>query len=178
MLQGKLGRRYAKALFELAHGREEAVAEELDNYLEACANSDLNKVVGNPAFPVGDRKAIALEVAQQLGSSDSVRSLVAILVEKDRMGYLPSITAYYHGLLDDSKGRVNARVIVPAPLTDAEREQLAQLVGRLSGKKAVLREQIDPSIIGGVIIEVRGTVYDGSVRTQLEGLRQNIERTL
>lgn len=178
MLGGNLGRRYARALFELAEGRAEALAVELDNYLAVYLNSDLNKVLGNPAFPLGDRKTVAREVAQRLELSDSARSLVALLVERERLSYLPAICAYYHRLLDELKGRVNAKVVAPKPLDEPRREELAQLVGRLSGKQAVLNEQVDPSIIGGVILEIGGTVYDGSVRTQLHGLRQSIERTL
>lgn len=178
MLEGKLGRRYGRALFELAQGREEALAVELDNYLDVYVNSDLNNVLGNPAFPVGDRKAVAIEIAQKLDLSESTRSLVALLVERGRLSYLPAISAYYHRLLDELKGKVNAKVVTPKPLDESKRAELARLVGRLSGKQAVLEEQVDPSIIGGIVIEMGGTVYDGSVRTQLHGLRQSIEHTL
>jgi F-type H+-transporting ATPase subunit delta len=177
MLEGKLSRRYGKALFELAAGREEAVAAELDSYLDAYLGSDLNKVLNNPAFDVEDRKKVALEVADQLELSASTRNLIAILVEKERLSYLQSVIAHYHLLLDALRDRVNATLIVPQALDDGKREEMTELVGKLYGKQAVLTEQIDPSIIGGVIIEVGGKVYDGSVRTQLQGLKQNIERT-
>jgi len=177
MLEGKLGRRYGKALFELAAGREEAVATELDSYLDAYLGSDLNKVLDNPAFAVEARKKVALEVAEKLELSESTRNLIAILVEKDRLSYLRPIVAHYHLRLDELKNRVNATVIVPKALDEGRREEMQELVGKLYGKQAVLEEQIDPSIIGGVIIEVGGKVYDGSVRTQLQGLKQNLERT-
>lgn len=178
MLEGKLGRRYAKALFELAADREEVVATELDGYLAAYRDSDLNKVLDNPAFQTEARKQIALEVAERLGLSESTRNLVAILVEKKRLGYLESIVAHYHRLLDDLKERVNATLIVPKALDNQKRAEIQELVSKLSGgKQAVLNEQIEPSIIGGIIIEVGGKVYDGSIRTQLQGLKQNIERT-
>lgn len=177
MLEGKLGRRYGKALFELSAGREEEVATELDSYLDAYLTSDLDKVLDNPAFEVEARKQVALEVAEKLELSESTRNLIAILVEKHRLSYLRSIVPHYHLLLDELKHRVNATLIVPKALDERRREELNELVGKLCGKEAFLTEQIDPSIIGGVIIEVGGKVYDGSVRTQLQGLKQNMERT-
>jgi len=178
MLLGKLGRRYGKALFELSTGREEVVATELDSYLDAYTGSDLNKVLDNPAFQVEDRKSIALEVAEKLGLSGSTRNMIAILVEKERLAYLESIVAHYHRLLDELKNRVNATLIVPTGLDDQKRAEMQDLVSKLcDGKQAVLNEQVDPSIIGGVIIEVGGKVYDGSIRTQLQGLKQELERS-
>ena len=177
MIEGKLSRRYARAVFELAAGREEAIGAEVDGFLGVCEDPDLRKVLGNPAFEQGRRRDIVVELAGRLGLSDLTTNFLSLLVTRDRLDGLPAIARHYHRLLDDLRGRVNAKVIVSQPLGDEQRESLAEVVGEMSGKTAILTEEVDPAIIGGIIVEVAGKVYDGSVRTQLQSLRQSIERT-
>lgn len=177
MIEGTLSRRYAKAVFELAAGREEAVGAEIDRCLEVCRHPDLKSVLGNPAFSQERRQSIVAELAARLELSDLTRNFLSLLVTRDRLDGLSSMALHYHGLLDHARGRVNAKVVVSEPLGEERRESLAAVVGRMSGKTAMLTEVVDPAIIGGVIVEVGGKVYDGSVRTQLQSLRQSIERS-
>ncbi len=176
MTAGKISRRYARAIFELAAGREEAVAAEIDGFLKAYGHPELRHVLGNPAFDIDRRKEIVAELAGRMGLSELTTRFVSLLLTRERLDGLPSIASHYHGLLDDARGRVNARVLVSRPLADAQRESLASVVSGMTGKTAALTEELDPSILGGIIVEVGGKVYDGSVRTQLHSLRQNIER--
>lgn len=177
MIEGKLSRRYARAVFELAAGREEAIGAEVDGFLEAYEDPDLKKVLGNPAFDQDRRKDIVVEVAGLLGLSDLTTNFLSLLVTRDRLDGLSSIADRYHRLLDESAGRVNAKVTVPQPLGEDQRNGLVAVVGEMTGKTAVVTEEVDPAIIGGIVVEVGGRVYDGSVRTQLQTLRKSIERT-
>lgn len=177
MIEGKLSRRYARAVFELAAGREEAVGAELDGFLEVYEDPDLKKVLGNPAFDQDRRKEVVVELAGRLGLSDLTANFLSLLVTRDRLDGLPSIARRYHSLLDDSAGRVNAKVVVSQTLGEEQRSSLAAVVGEMTGKTAILTEEVDSGIIGGIIVEVGGKVYDGSVRTQLSSLRKSIERT-
>ncbi len=177
MIEGKLSRRYARAIFELAADREEAVGAEVDSFLGIYADPDLKKVLGNPAFEQDQRRQIVVELAGRLGLSDLTTNFLSLLVTRDRMDGLPSIARHYHRLLDDSRGRVNAKVVVFQALGEDRRTSLAEVVGEMTGKTAILTEEVEPAIIGGIIVEVGGKVYDGSVRTQLQSLRKSIERT-
>ena len=177
MIEGKLSRRYARAIFELAAGREEAVGAEVDGFLKLYEDPDLRKVLGNPAFAQDRRKDIVAEVAARMGLSDLTAHFLSLLVTRDRLDGLSSIARHYHRLLDESAGRVNVRVTVSRSLADDRRDSLAAVVGEMTGKTAVLTEEVDPGIIGGIVVEVGGKVYDGSVRTQLQTLRKSIERT-
>ncbi len=177
MIAGKLSRRYARALFELAAGREEAVGDEVDGFLEAYEHPDLRKVLGNPAFDQDRRKHIVVELAGRLGLSDLSTNFLSLLVTRDRLDGMPAIADHYHRLLDDARGRVNARVVASQALGEEQRTSLSEVVGRMTGKTAILTEEVDPAIIGGIVVEVGGKVYDGSVRTQLQTLRKSIERT-
>ena len=177
MIEGKLSRRYARAVFELAAGREEAIGAEVDGFLGSYEDPDLKKVLGNPAFDQDRRKEIVVDVAGRLGLSDLTTNFLSVLVTRDRLDGLPSIARHYHRLLDDAAGRVNVRVVVSQSLSDEQRKSLADVVGEMTGKTAILTEEVDPAIIGGIVVEVAGKVYDGSVRTQLESLRHSIERS-
>ena len=178
MIEGRLSRRYAKAIFALAqeeHG-EENFAGELDRFVEAYNTSPLNTVLTNPAFGVQTRKNVAVEVAQALDLSPLVIRFLAFLTERDRLAYLPSIALHYHRLLDEAKGRVEARVVSPSPLGDGMMENVNRVLKGICGKEVILKEETRPDLIGGLLIELEGKVYDGSIRTQLERMKETIEQ--
>ena len=136
MIEGRLSRRYAKAIFALAreeHG-EENFAGELDRFVEAYNTSPLNTVLTNPAFGVQTRKNVAVEVAQALDLSPLVVRFLAFLTERDRLAYLPSIALHYHRLLDEAKGRVEARVVSPSPLGDGMMENVNRVLKGICGE--------------------------------------------
>ena len=178
MIEGSLSRRYAKALFELAleEHREEEIGQEIDWFVTAYTTSSLPPVLNNPAFPPGSRKNIVVEVSRGLQLSPLVVHFLSLLLERDRLTYLPSIASRYRLLLDEKKGRVEARVLAPAPLEAAMLEGLRAAFSRVSGKEVVLKEESDPGLVGGLVIQLEGKVYDGSVRTQLDKMKERIER--
>ncbi len=178
MIEGRLSRRYAKAIFALAreeHG-EENFALELDRFVEAYNTSPLNMVLTNPTLGVQTRKNIAVQIAQTLNLPALVIRFLSFLTERDRLAYLPSITLRYHRLLDEAKGRVEARVVTPTPLAAAMMEKVNRVLKGICGKEVILKEHIRPELIGGLLIELEGKVYDGSIRTQLERMKETIER--
>ena len=179
MIEGSLSRRYAKALFELAleEHREEEIGQEIERFVTAfTTSSSLSAVLNNPAFPLRSRKNIVVEVSRGLQLSPLVVHFLSLLLERDRLTFLPSIASRYHRLLDEKKGRVEARVVAPNPLEAAMLEGLREALRRVSGKEVVLKEESDPGLIGGLVIQLEGKVYDGSVRTQLDKMKERIER--
>lgn len=178
MIGGSLSRRYAKALFELAekNRREEEVAQEIQRFVAIYAGPELKKVLNNPAFHPGSRKNILIQVARGLELSPLVTHFLCLLLERDRLTFLPSIVFWYGRLLDQVKGRIEARVVSASPLENGMLERLREVLQRISRKKVVLHAESDPSLIGGVLIQLEGTIYDGSVRTQLEKMKGCIER--
>lgn len=177
MIEGKLSRRYARAIFELAARREEAVGAEVDSFLELYEDPDLKKVLGNPAFDQARRNNIVVELAQLLGVSKLTTNFLSLLVTRDRMDGLRSIARDYRRLLDGARGRVDAKIVVPRPLAEEQRASLANVIGELTGKSVILTEEVDPAIIGGIVVEVGGKVYDSSVRMQLQSIKRSMERT-
>lgn len=178
MIQGGISRRYAKALFQLAleERREEEIAQELERFAAAYAGSPLGKVLGNPTLGMERRKNILSQVAQALGLSPVSAHFASLLLERDRLASLSSIAARYRRLLDEAKGQVKARVVTPTPAEAELLERLRAVLKRISGKEVVLEAESDPGLIGGVVIELEGKIYDGSVRAQLEKMTERIER--
>jgi F-type H+-transporting ATPase subunit delta len=178
MIEGSLARRYTRALFQLAReaGQEEQVGQEVEQFHAAYSGSELQGVLTNPAFGVDSRKRILIQVANAQGLSVLSIHFFSLLLERDRLNHLPGIAICYRRLLDEVKGRVQARVVGASPLAPAQLEQLRATLGRISGKEVVLHEDTDPALIGGLLVELEGKVFDGSVRTQLENMKQRIAR--
>ncbi|MBI2357374.1 MAG: ATP synthase F1 subunit delta [Deltaproteobacteria bacterium] len=178
MIEGSLGRRYAKALFQLAveAGREEEVGEEVGRFVVAYSGSPLNRVIGNRSLPARSRKTVAIQVAQALELSALTTRFLSLLIDRDRMALLPSIAARYRRLLDEAKGRVEARLVGARPVDPELLEKLRAVLEKITSKKVILREESDTGLIGGVLVELEGRIYDGSVRTELEKMKARIER--
>jgi F-type H+-transporting ATPase subunit delta len=178
MIEGSLSRRYTKALFQLAReaSQEEKIGQELEQFYAAYSGSALRQVLTNPAFAIGARKKILTEVtgSQQLSALTS--HFVALLLDRDRLTYLEGIVGCYRRLLNEVKGRIEARVVSASALEPSMIEQLRARLHGLSGKEVVLQQETDPDLLGGLLVELEGKVYDGSIRTQLEKMKQRIVR--
>ncbi len=179
MIQGSLSRRYAKALFQLAvaESKEDAVAAELGRFVEAFANPELNQVLNNPGFAAHSRKNIVTEIARALELSPLVTHFLSLLVDHDRLSFFPGIVERYHRMLDDKKGQAEARVVAAGPLDESDLQRLRASLEKISGKKIVVQQESDPALIGGVVVQLEGKIYDGSVRAQLEKMKKQVEQS-
>jgi F-type H+-transporting ATPase subunit delta len=178
MIEGSLSRRYTKAIFQLAResDQEEIIGREIEEFYRAYSASDLQKVLTNPAFDVASRKNILVQVAKSQQLSPLTVHFLSLLLERDRLTYLSAIVSCYRRLLNESKGRVEAKVVGASPLETAMVARLTEVLHGISGKEVLLHQEIDPGLIGGLLVELAGKVYDGTVRTQLEKMKERITR--
>ena len=178
MIEGRLSRRYTRALFQLAceAGAEEKIAQEIEQFFSIYNGSDLQKVLINPAIAVPTRKKILEQVTERQQLSALTVDFLFLLLERDRLVELPGIVSCYRRLHNEAKGRVEARVMSAAALDPAMAEQLRDRLRGLAGKEILLQQETDPSLLGGLLIELEGKIYDGSIRTQLEKMKQRIAR--
>ena len=178
MIEGRLSRRYTRALFQLAReaGEEEKIGGEIEQFFAAYNNSDLHKVLTNPAFAAATRKTILGQVIENQQLSGLTAKFLSLLIERDRLMQLEGIASCYRRLLNEAKGRVEARVVSPGALDPVMVEQLRERLRGLAGKDILLKQETDPSLLGGLLIELEGKVYDGSIRTQLEKMKLRIAR--
>lgn len=172
-MTGSLARRYARALLGLARdgGAVAAAGEELGGAAATFADVALASVVLNPAIPAGVRRGIVRRVVERLGVSPVVGNLIRLLADRDRLALLPDVARAYDNLVDRELGRTRVAIRSAAALTDAQRTELETLARRLTGsRQVVVSVAVDPELLGGVVLDAGGTVYDGSVKTQLERL--------
>jgi F-type H+-transporting ATPase subunit delta len=177
MIAGSVARRYAKALLELGieTQSQEAVGIEVEYLAHAFrASPELREAVMNPVFPVSERRATLEALGARLGLTRLVHNFVMLLLERGRIGALPDIQREYARLLDEHAGRIRARVLAPAPVPEELQQRLRAVLEQKLGKQVVLETRVDPSLIGGLVTEVGDLVYDGSIKYQMEALKEQL----
>ena len=179
MIQGSLSRRYAKAMFQLAvaEKKEEAVAAEFIRFADVLAQPELNHVLNNPGFATHSRKNIVVQIARALELSLLATHFLELLIDNDRLSFFIDIVARYRRMLDEKKGQAEARVIAANPLDESDLQRLRESLEKISGKKIIVQQESDPSLIGGVVVQLEGKIYDGSVRAQLEKMKKQVEES-
>lgn len=171
--------RYARALLDLGIERKnfEQLGRELDRVAGLFHSAELAQLFRNPKFTVDARKGVLGELLRRVMVSSLTRNFLLLLVDRNRIAYLPAIAEAFHGLADEHSGRVRAEVTVAQKLSEPDAARLRTVLEKLTGKKVIVEQVEDASIIGGVITRIGGRVYDGSVKTQLETLRSSIKRS-
>ena len=175
MIAGSIARRYAKALLEIgvADGNYERLGREVRALSRALKSSqELAVALSNPAFARTDREKILRAILQRLGASQMVVNFTRLLLDRARLAVLPDISRELDALIDARAGRVAAAVRSAVPLDAGQLERLTQALEQLSGKKVEVKIDTDPSLLGGVVAKLGDIVYDGSLRTQLERMKQ------
>jgi F-type H+-transporting ATPase subunit delta len=137
-------------------------------------SAELRAALQSPAVSPGRKRAVMQRIIAPMGLPDKVRNFVNVIIDHRRTKDLPHIVEAFEQLLDERLGYVAADVRSAKELTDSQRAAIETQVSRLSGKKAKLKFSTDPALIGGVVARVGSTVYDGSVRGQLERLRTKL----
>ncbi|HEY7292561.1 MAG TPA: ATP synthase F1 subunit delta [Vicinamibacterales bacterium] len=170
--------RYARALFDVAL-REGAdlsrVEQELDGFRRLFDEQPtLKKVMLNPAVPVPRKRAAVVELTKLAQTSSIVAKLLALLAERDRLVLLPDLLAAYRERLLNHQKVVRAEVTTATDLPISTAADLQQLFARLTGRTVNLETRVDPAIIGGLVAKVGSTVYDASVVTQLQKMRNRL----
>jgi F-type H+-transporting ATPase subunit delta len=137
-------------------------------------NKELRAVWENPSIPSAQKRAVLDGIVQRGGMSRPVRNFFAVLIDKGRMRWLSEIIARFAQELNQRLGFAEAEVITARELTASERMALEANLARVTGKKIRARYEQDRSILGGAIARIGSTVYDGSVKGQLERIRQQL----
>jgi F-type H+-transporting ATPase subunit delta len=173
-----LGRLYAKALLDLAEqqGSADELLEELADlarFLES--HPELEDLFGSPLVK-DEARAATIEKAFRGRASDLLVDALQVINRKGRLGSLRAIAEAYRQELRDRRGQVDAFVRTAVPLNDGLRARLTDSLARHTGRKPTLIEKIDPSLIGGMVVEIAGTKIDTSVASRLKGLGAALER--
>jgi F-type H+-transporting ATPase subunit delta len=167
--------RYGRALFEVAlkESDPQEVERELAAFVDLVGGHEqLARVLINPAVPAPRKRALVAELAAQSGLSPVTAKLLGLLAERDRLALLGDVLEDYRRRLLDHQQVVRAAVTTAVPLPEESAAALAQAFGRVTGRRVQLTAAVDPAVIGGVVARIGSVVYDGSVRRQLERIRE------
>ncbi len=179
MARGRVARRYAKALFELAKeaGQVAEVGGELTSMGDLLeGNPELHDVLFRPLHPVAQRRAVLDGVTDRIGASTMVQSFFSLLIDQRRLIDFPAIREEFERLASEDAGLRRAEVVSAGPLRDDQLERLRRALSTRTGGEVEVSVRVDPSLLGGVIAKVGDLVFDGSLRTQLRQLRANLTR--
>jgi F-type H+-transporting ATPase subunit delta len=179
VIGGSLARRYARALLDI--GKEERqlrrVLSEVEEFAKAFGESPaLREVMEADDISRRDKHAALDGILSKAGFLPTTKSFLSLLIEKGRMNILPQILVALRRMVEELEGIERVEVVVPMALSGTQKDLLRTVLERRTGKKVVLEETVDPAVLGGMVVRVGSTVYDGSVRTQIRQIRENLEK--
>jgi F-type H+-transporting ATPase subunit delta len=172
--------RYARALADAVldpkSGLEAGRAwQELRSFAELVRdNAELRNVLMSPAVSPARKRAVVSRFAGILSASRLVRNFLFVLIDRRRIALLDEVVDAFEAEIDARLGIVRAQVISAAPLDEPQRAEMQAALGRLAGKQVRANFDVDPALIGGAVARIGSTIYDGSVRGQLDALRTRL----
>lgn len=172
--------RYARALADVAlsngAGLDAASAlRQVRDFAAAMKDSpELRNVLLSPAVSTPRKHAVVSKLGESLGLNKLVRNFLWVVIDHRRIGSLDEIAGALEAELDARLGRVRAEVKSAFELSQTDRETLRAELGLKTGKEVRCDFQVDPALVGGVLVRIGSTIWDGSVRGQLDALRERL----
>ncbi len=174
-----VGGRYAVALYELAkeQGLTDQVAKDLDNFAALIAESkDLKRFVSAPIYSAEEQLRALNDILARAGISGISANFIKLVARKRRLTHIGDMIAGFHKLTDQAEGRVRAEVTAATPLKDAQIEALKTVLANFTGGKSVeVALNVNPEIIGGLVVKIGSRMVDGSLKTKLNSLRTRLK---
>ncbi len=170
---GRYGRSLADVV--LQSGEEKAVTEELLMYADIFqAVPDLLLAFDSPAVPRDSKEKILSELMSKYPVSITTANFLKVLLSHNRIRFFKEILDLYLKTVNERKGIVTAQVSAAAPISEDNLSRLRSMLSEVTGKTVTLSVRTDSSLLGGIVIQIGSTVYDGSIRTQLTELKQRL----
>ena len=172
-----IARRYASALADvvLKNGDTEIVKSELTAWNQMMvSNGELLDAFRNPAITHHNKEKVLESLLEKAKPSKSTANFLRILLKNGRLTELGYINERFEAVLAERRGEVTAEVVSARPLGESEKSEIKTNLEKLTGKRVKLNFETNENIIGGVVASVGSTIYDGSVKTQLENLKQQM----
>ena len=172
-----LARRYAVALADVvtAHGEAQEVREELAAWESMTqANPQLLELFRHPTIPHEQKRAVLDDLLARTRPRPTTANFLQVLLQNHRLGDLSEVNNQFAQELDRRANVVTAQVTTARPLPRDAQESLRAKLSQMTGRSVKLEFEVDDSLIGGVVTRIGSTLYDGSVRGQLEQMRQRM----
>lgn len=178
MKQTILARRYAKAIFTVGQDKEkfEEYGEILSGLADLyVAHPEVVDALTNPLYPMDVREKVMSGMIASMAVDEIMGNFLKLLVQKKRADILPEISEAYKTMVDEANNVSHGNVISAVELSDDLKANVQTVLEKLTGKKVKLSTTVDPAIVGGIIAKVGDLVLDGSIKTQLAGLKDSIK---
>jgi F-type H+-transporting ATPase subunit delta len=173
-----LSLRYAHAFASVttsSHLDTAAVQKQLNDFSGTLAGSrDLREVLMNPSIANEQKLKVLDAIAARIGMFPQVRNFVAVIMNHQRLPDLDEILAEYHLVVDEQSNLAEAEITSAFPLNDQDRAELEAQVAKLVGGRVRATYHQDTTLLGGAVVRIGSTVYDGSIRAQLQQLKQRL----
>jgi F-type H+-transporting ATPase subunit delta len=137
-------------------------------------SDQLRRVLENPSIPGDNKRAVIGAITGRLGTTKQVRNFISVLMDHRRLPLFSEILKQLEQELNDRQGFAEAQVSTARALSDSEKKMLELEIAKLTGKKVKARYEQDGSLLGGAVVQVGSTIYDGSVKAQLEKIREQL----
>jgi len=170
--------RYAQAFLDVVTSRKldtDAIGRQWSDLLGTWDGSaELREFFINPAIPARQKIEFLDKLNARLGLQKELRNLVAVLIEHDRIAEVHEVEQSYRKLLQERLGIQQAQIVTARELGKQERSELEARVAEMAGSRIEASFELDASILGGTVVRIGSTVYDGSVRGRLERLKEEL----
>jgi F-type H+-transporting ATPase subunit delta len=173
-----IAQRYAAALADVAFERKDAdqIRHDLSGFVRAFAESaDLRNLISNPSVGGHSKKSVAGKIADKMDTGIEVRNFIFLLIDHRRTNLIAEIQQAFEAEMNDRAGIVDAVIVSAHELSAPEKSQLTQALEGVTGRKVHPQYQLNPQLIGGATARIGSTIYDASVREQLNRLRAELE---
>lgn len=172
--------RYAKALLDVSRqeGDPQQVERDLAAFVSLVAgHEELARVIASPAIPAARKAGLVEALTARAGSGPVVTKLLVLLAGRDRLALLPALLEEYRRRLLDFQNVVRADVASAVPLPDGAEEAIGRAIESRTGRRVTVSARVDGALIGGVVTRIGSVVYDGSVKRQLEKMKDALTST-
>ncbi|MBN1663258.1 MAG: ATP synthase F1 subunit delta [Deltaproteobacteria bacterium] len=174
MISSNIAKRYARAFFDIAgeDNQYEKYFGELQSVSSIIGgNKDLKEFLSNPIFDQSDKKVVVGQILGKVDISHMTENFINLLVDKRRIDVLPDIADSYRELMDGTLRKIQVEVKTAFPLKSDLMERLQKSLEVMTGKAVEMAVSEDASLLGGLVVKVGDTYYDGSIKTQLNNIR-------
>jgi F-type H+-transporting ATPase subunit delta len=171
---GRYARAYAEVVVKHKFNPEKTVAEFQQIADLVNSSRELRNVLQNPAVSREQKHHLLNAIIQRLGATTILRNFLAVLIDHGRIGHVGDLVEQFKQELDRRLGIADARVSSVRELSSAEKKSLEQQLAAITGKIVRTTYSQDPGLLGGVLVRVGSTIYDGSVQGRLQRMRAEL----
>jgi len=168
---------YANAMADiaLAQGAAEPAAKQLHDFGAAYTESaELRTFLASPAVSVEAKHAVIEKIMARVGASKIIRNFLFVIVDHRRTQLIPEVIAAFHQVIRRRQGVAEAEVSSTIELSAGQKKEIAATLARLTGKKIETKYALDPALLGGAVVRIGDTIYDGSLRSRLNQMRARL----